>query len=73
MAGPPEPEKVELCVLCRRHPVDPDWRPFCSERCRLQDLARWADESYRVPAEPVDVDGTGAPAQPVEKVTDPDG
>ena len=27
------------------------WRPFCSERCKLQDLARWADESYRVAAE----------------------
>ena len=38
-----------LCVWCRRHPVDPRWRPFCSERCKLQDLARWADGSYRVP------------------------
>jgi endogenous inhibitor of DNA gyrase (YacG/DUF329 family) len=41
------------CVFCRRHPADPTWRPFCSERCKLQDLARWADGSYRVPAEPV--------------------
>lgn len=23
-------------------------RPFCSERCRLLDLGRWADESYRI-------------------------
>jgi endogenous inhibitor of DNA gyrase (YacG/DUF329 family) len=61
MAEPPKPEKVELCVFCRRHPVDPAWRPFCSERCRMQDLAHWADESYRVPADNV------------EKVTDPDG
>jgi endogenous inhibitor of DNA gyrase (YacG/DUF329 family) len=29
------------------------WRPFCSERCKLQDLARWADGGYRVAAEPV--------------------
>ena len=64
MAEPPKPEKVELCVWCRRHPAEPAWRPFCSERCRLQDLARWADESYRVPA--------GAADNP-EKVTDPDG
>jgi endogenous inhibitor of DNA gyrase (YacG/DUF329 family) len=28
------------------------WRPFCSERCKLQDLARWADGGYRVAAEP---------------------
>ena len=38
-----------MCVGCRRHPVDPAWRPFCSKRCQLQDLARWADEAYRVP------------------------
>jgi endogenous inhibitor of DNA gyrase (YacG/DUF329 family) len=39
----------ELCVFCRKHPVDPKWRPFCSQRCKLQDLARWADGTYRIP------------------------
>ena len=29
------------------------WRPFCSERCKIQDLARWADGTYRVAGEPV--------------------
>lgn len=24
--------------------------PFCSERCRLLDIGRWADEEYRIPA-----------------------
>jgi uncharacterized protein len=43
-----------LCVFCRRHAVEQAWRPFCSERCKLQDLARWADGAYSVPAEPVD-------------------
>ena len=43
-----------LCVLCRRHPVEPAWRPFCSERCKLQDLARWAKGSYKVPGERLD-------------------
>ena len=42
-----------LCVLCRRQPVDPVWRPFCSDRCKLQDLARWAEGAYRVPGETV--------------------
>jgi len=42
-----------LCVYCRKRPMDPAWRPFCSERCKLQDLARWVDGEYRVPAEPV--------------------
>ncbi len=46
------PHEPPLCVLCRRHPVDPVWRPFCSKRCKIQDLARWADGSYRVPGEP---------------------
>ena len=27
-------------------------RPFCSERCKLIDFGKWADEEYRVPAEP---------------------
>jgi uncharacterized protein len=40
-----------LCVFCRHAPVDPAWRPFCSERCKLRDLARWADGAYRVPGD----------------------
>jgi len=47
-----------VCVFCRRHPVQPAWTPFCSERCKLQDLAKWVDGEYRIPAEPV----TGEPA-----------
>jgi endogenous inhibitor of DNA gyrase (YacG/DUF329 family) len=43
MAGLPT-----ACVLCRARPIAPEWRPFCSERCKLQDLARWADGSYAV-------------------------
>jgi endogenous inhibitor of DNA gyrase (YacG/DUF329 family) len=46
-------EPLRLCVFCRAKPIDPQWQPFCSERCRLQDLARWADGSYSVAAEPV--------------------
>jgi len=50
------------CAYCRRQPVDPQWRPFCSERCRLLDLARWVDGTYRVPGEPVaDPDAEDAP------------
>jgi uncharacterized protein len=46
-----------LCVFCRLHPVEPRWRPFCSERCRLLDLARWADGEYRVPGDPIEEPG----------------
>ena len=47
------PVAARLCVFCRRHPVQPAWQPFCSERCKLQDLAKWVDGEYRVPAEPL--------------------
>jgi uncharacterized protein len=45
--------EAPVCVLCRKHPVDPRWRPFCSERCRNEDLARWAEGTYRIAGEPV--------------------
>ena len=28
-----------------------EFRPFCSERCRLLDFGAWADEDYSLPAE----------------------
>jgi hypothetical protein len=45
---------VSLCVFCRQRQVDVRWRPFCSERCRLLDLARWADGDYRISGDPVE-------------------
>ena len=36
-----------LCVVLPAPPGGPAWRPFCSERCKLQDLARWADGTYQ--------------------------
>jgi uncharacterized protein len=33
------------------------FRPFCSERCKTNDLAQWATESYRIPeTDQVDID-----------------
>jgi len=40
-----------VCVVCGR-PVEPAWRPFCSERCRLIDLGRWLGGDYRIPGPP---------------------
>jgi len=56
-----------LCVFCRRRPVEPKWRPFCSDRCRLQDLARWADGTYRVHGEPASDDAPDEPDNDSEK------
>jgi uncharacterized protein len=59
------PPEFTPCVFCRKRPVDPAWRPFCSERCRLLDLARWVDGTYRVPAEPAgDPDEEGEESDP---------
>jgi uncharacterized protein len=56
--------EARLCVLCRTRPVDERWRPFCSERCRNEDLARWADGRYSVPGEPLpDPDSSADPDQ----------
>ena len=44
---------ARLCVFCRRQPAQAPWQPFCSERCKLQDLAKWIDGTYRVPGEPL--------------------
>ena len=42
---------MRRCPTCRQ-PVDWDaseFKPFCSERCQMVDLGRWANEEYRVP------------------------
>jgi hypothetical protein len=59
-----------LCVMCRRRPVDPTWRPFCSERCKIRDLANWADGSYQVAGESLDdPDEEGTPPDATAKGT----
>jgi len=46
--------KTLKCPVCKKEvPLDAPDMPFCSERCRLIDLGRWANEEYRIPAEPV--------------------
>ena len=52
--------KEVRCPTCRRLSAWPDnpHRPFCSERCRVQDLGNWASERYRIPDAPA-----GSPAE----------
>jgi endogenous inhibitor of DNA gyrase (YacG/DUF329 family) len=42
---------------------DNEWRPFCSERCKLIDFDKWTSEEYRVP---------GRRINPGEMPTQPD-
>jgi len=39
------------CPTCHKETEysDNPYRPFCSERCKLIDLGKWAGEEYRVP------------------------
>jgi endogenous inhibitor of DNA gyrase (YacG/DUF329 family) len=49
-------KKMISCPTCGKKGVwtkDNSVRPFCSERCKLIDLGKWADEKHRVPGEPV--------------------
>ena len=32
-----------------------EFRPFCSERCKLLDLGAWADEQYSLPVDSTDM------------------
>ena len=44
----PMPRSIKLrCPICRKttKATDPDF-PFCSDRCRLIDLGKWASDGY---------------------------
>jgi uncharacterized protein len=47
------------CPICKKEVKlgEPDF-PFCSERCRIADLANWATEKYVVssPVQPGDLE-----------------
>ena len=43
----PCPRCGERALLAPSNP----WRPFCSERCQMIDLGRWAAGEYAIPAE----------------------
>ena len=49
--GGPDANKMK-CPLCHKEVEfgGNPFRPFCSERCKMIDLGRWAGEDYRVPS-----------------------
>jgi endogenous inhibitor of DNA gyrase (YacG/DUF329 family) len=46
------------CPICRK-PRTAEHAPFCSEGCKDRDLARWFNDAYAVPGEPVDPNSLG--------------
>ena len=49
-------DKKIRCPICKKEAQweDNPFRPFCSERCRLIDLGKWASEDYRIAGEKKD-------------------
>jgi len=57
------------CPKCKKRVIweENEWRPFCSERCKMVDLGAWVSEDYRITEEageyedqdPPDEDGRG--------------
>jgi endogenous inhibitor of DNA gyrase (YacG/DUF329 family) len=51
------------CPICGK-PIEWEgnpYRPFCSERCRIIDLGKWASEEYRVSVPLKDVEEKAEP------------
>jgi uncharacterized protein len=48
-----KPRKVACprCGTLAEYSAENKWRPFCSERCRMIDLGKWASDEYRLPQE----------------------
>jgi hypothetical protein len=58
--------KKKITVRCPACGKDSPWennpfRPFCSERCRMIDLGKWASEDYRIPGEKRSIPDGGEP------------
>ena len=49
--------RIIPCPRCKKStrydPANP-YRPFCSDRCKNEDIISWATESYKMAGEPAD-------------------
>ena len=46
-----EKSRIIKCPTCSNDTVyskENEFRPFCSERCRIRDTASWAEESFKI-------------------------
>lgn len=50
------------CPICKNSTTweENPWRPFCSERCKLIDLGKWASDEYGIEGERGEEKGEGA-------------
>jgi endogenous inhibitor of DNA gyrase (YacG/DUF329 family) len=57
-----EKYKIVACPTCGAEVAwlpENQWRPFCSQRCKLIDLGEWAAERYKLPVAEQDAPGEG--------------
>ncbi len=46
------------CPVCQKiveWNKDSEYRPFCSERCKMIDLGDWISENHRIPGESAEI------------------
>jgi uncharacterized protein len=50
-------KRLTNCPICKKKAAweNNPFRPFCSERCRLMDLGKWASDEYRIPGDKKDL------------------
>lgn len=61
---------MATCPICKRHPADAAYRPFCSRRCADVDLGKWFTGGYAIPVrddEPTDDTPFGGAEQQVRE------
>jgi endogenous inhibitor of DNA gyrase (YacG/DUF329 family) len=65
MSDAPAPRRSPRCPSCGiaipvvvvdgKPAQRPAWAPFCSERCKMVDLARWLRGENAIPGEPANI------------------
>ncbi len=43
--------KIKTCPICKKARAE-DFTPFCSQRCKDLDLAKWFGDGYALPSRP---------------------
>ncbi|MCX6108845.1 MAG: DNA gyrase inhibitor YacG [Proteobacteria bacterium] len=62
------PARLTSCPTCKKsvvYDVANPFRPFCSERCKNEDIIAWADEGFRIAGKAPDPDEEGDGESPL--------
>ena len=64
-----------ICPNCKKKFVyhSSEFRPFCTERCRLIDLGQWLNESYAVPASKLTIEEAEQLEQIIQEKSEDEG